>query len=149
MDYQSKRALAARAESAEALRALAAEQGISLTGEEAQSYFAKLHPPAGELSDEELEAVSGGGCGGAGYTGPPPTQVYFAGDEVPNTVNIPHAGCPSIHGFRVAEARLVGPDSITPKPWWEYRLECISCGAKVGWYDLEQMSATQSRYDYC
>lgn len=66
MDYQSKQALAARAESAEALRALAAEHGISLTGEEAQSYFAMLHPPAGELSDEELEAVCGGGGGSSG-----------------------------------------------------------------------------------
>lgn len=49
------------AESAEALQALAKENGIEMSTEEAESYFAELHK-SGELSDEELENVSGGGC---------------------------------------------------------------------------------------
>ena len=67
--FASKRALAAGAESPEALRALAAEHGVSLTGEEAWRCFTRLHPPTGALSDAELEAVSGGGCGGGGAAG--------------------------------------------------------------------------------
>ena len=49
------------AESAEALQALARENGIEMSAEEAESYFAELHK-SGELSDDELENVSGGGC---------------------------------------------------------------------------------------
>lgn len=50
------------AESAEELLALAKEAGIEMTAEEADKYFAELHKE-GELSDDELDNVSGGGCG--------------------------------------------------------------------------------------
>lgn len=66
MDYQSK-------------RALAAEQGITLTAEEARALFARLHSPAGELADEELDAVSGGGCGGGGGNSGGPTGFMVKG----------------------------------------------------------------------
>ena len=56
--------------SAEALLDLAWAEGVALTAAEAEAYFTKLHPPAGELADEELEAVSGGGCGGGGSAAP-------------------------------------------------------------------------------
>ena len=46
----------------ESLLALAKENGIVLTGEEAKAYFDQLHPGTGELSDEELDNVAGGGC---------------------------------------------------------------------------------------
>ena len=49
------------AESAEALLALAKENNYEMTAEEAEAYFAQMHK-SGELSDEELENVSGGGC---------------------------------------------------------------------------------------
>lgn len=49
------------ASSAEELIALAKENGAELTQEEAQAYFAQLHK-SGELSDEELDNVAGGGC---------------------------------------------------------------------------------------
>ena len=52
---------AKKAESAEALQALAKENNYDMSAEEAEAYFAKLHK-SGELSDEELENVSGGGC---------------------------------------------------------------------------------------
>ena len=47
----------------EELLALAKENGIDLTEEEANTYFAQLNPQSGELSDDELDAVAGGGCG--------------------------------------------------------------------------------------
>lgn len=50
------------AETPEALLALAAEAGVTLTPEEAQAHFDLFHQ-TGELADEELDNVSGGkGC---------------------------------------------------------------------------------------
>ena len=49
------------AENSEALWAMAKENGMELTQEEANAYFDQLHK-TGELSDEELENVTGGGC---------------------------------------------------------------------------------------
>ena len=55
-------AKAKEAKSVEELLALAKENGVELTEEEAKAYFAKLNPKSGELSDDELSNVSGGGC---------------------------------------------------------------------------------------
>ena len=51
----------------EELAALAKESSIDLTEEEAKAYFEQLHPKTGELSDDELDNVSGGGCGTTYY----------------------------------------------------------------------------------
>ena len=48
------------AKSLEELVAMAKEQGVSITHEQAAKF---LTPPIGELSDQELENVAGGGCG--------------------------------------------------------------------------------------
>ena len=52
---------AKEAKSAEELLSLAKENGMELTKEEAEAYFAQLNK-SGELSDEELDNVAGGGC---------------------------------------------------------------------------------------
>ena len=49
-------------ESPEELMALAKENNIELTEETAKAYFGQLNPPTGELSDDELDNVAGGGC---------------------------------------------------------------------------------------
>ncbi len=54
---------AKEAKSAQELIALAKENGTELSAEEADVYFAQLHK-TGELEDDELDSVSGGGCGG-------------------------------------------------------------------------------------
>ena len=46
----------------EELAALAKENGMEMTEESAKAYFEQLHPTSGELSDDELENVAGGGC---------------------------------------------------------------------------------------
>ena len=51
------------AKSAEELLAMAKAENIELTEEEAAQAFAKMNKN-GELSDEELDNVAGGGCGG-------------------------------------------------------------------------------------
>lgn len=44
---------------------LAGAHGVDLTADQAEELFAKLNaPPVGELSDDDLDNVSGGGCGG-------------------------------------------------------------------------------------
>lgn len=47
---------------AEELLALAKENGIEMTEEEAKAYFAQLHSASGEITDDELDNVAGGGC---------------------------------------------------------------------------------------
>lgn len=52
---------ARQANSPEELLALAKENGIELSEDEVKEYFERLNN-SGELSDEELDNVSGGGC---------------------------------------------------------------------------------------
>ncbi len=54
---------AKQAKTAEELLALAKNEGIELTAEQAAKAFAELNK-TGELSDEELDNVAGGGCPG-------------------------------------------------------------------------------------
>lgn len=49
------------AKTPEELLALAKENGMDITPEQAREYFARLHK-TGELEDDELENVAGGGC---------------------------------------------------------------------------------------
>ena len=51
------------AKTAEELKELAKDRGLELTAEEAEKVFAELNQSC-ELSDEELDNVAGGGCGG-------------------------------------------------------------------------------------
>lgn len=50
------------AKTVEELLTMAKENGIELTEESAAAYFAQMNPPSGEVADDELDAVSGGGC---------------------------------------------------------------------------------------
>ena len=51
------------AKSVEELLELAKASNVELSEEQAKEYFAKLNPTKGELSDDDLDDVSGGGCG--------------------------------------------------------------------------------------
>ena len=55
-------AKAKEAKNPEELITLAKEKGTELTAESAKMYFDLLHPKTGELSDDELDNVAGGGC---------------------------------------------------------------------------------------
>ena len=54
--------MAKSAKTPEELMALAKENGVELTEESAKAYFEQLNPKTGELADEELNNVAGGGC---------------------------------------------------------------------------------------
>ena len=53
---------AKKCSSVEELLAIAEKNGMKLTEEEAKAYFDRLHPQTGELADDELDNVAGGGC---------------------------------------------------------------------------------------
>ena len=80
MDYAPELiAKAKTAKSAEELCTLAAENGLPITAEEAEGYFAQLHKEFtsladAALSDEELENVAGGSSckNGRSYSDTPP-----------------------------------------------------------------------------
>ena len=55
-------AKAKEAKTPEELMVLAKENNMELTEESAQVYFNQLNPKTGELSDDELDNVAGGGC---------------------------------------------------------------------------------------
>ena len=46
----------------EELMAFAKENGNEMTEESAKAYFDLIHPQSGEIADDELDNVSGGGC---------------------------------------------------------------------------------------
>ena len=57
---------AKEAKTPEELLTLAKENGMELTEESAKAYLDLLHPQTGELSDDELDNVAGGGCHNGG-----------------------------------------------------------------------------------
>ena len=70
------------AKSAEDLLALAKENNVEMTADEAKSYFAQLNPKSGELDSDELEAVSGGGCNDSDDSGSNVKDVVTLYNEV-------------------------------------------------------------------
>ena len=111
------------AESAGELLELARENGIEMSAEEADVCFAELHPQSGELSDEELENVSGGGC----YE-----KINYK--EVYATYTCEHWKCVQ-HNVPA----VLGADGIysCPKCWRMYR-RCEDC------YYLKKVRDTKS-----
>ena len=71
---------AKEAKTPDELMSLAKENGIELTAESAASYFERLNSKTGELSDSELDNVSGG-CGG-GYVAGRPHPQFAVGESV-------------------------------------------------------------------
>ena len=53
---------AKQTKSVEELLALAKENGMEMTEEQVNAYYAQLHKASGEMADDELENVAGGGC---------------------------------------------------------------------------------------
>lgn len=71
------------AKSVEELLAIAGENEAVLALDEAKTYFEQLNPKCGELDDDELDNVSGGGCNGSDTEGPAPAKAQlYAGQKV-------------------------------------------------------------------
>ena len=59
-------AKAKEAKTPDELMALAKENDMEMTEESAEAYYDLLHPQNGEISDDELDNVAGGGCHNGG-----------------------------------------------------------------------------------
>ena len=59
-------AKAKEAKTPDELMALAKENDMEMTEESAEAYYNLLHPQNGEVSDDELDNVAGGGCHNGG-----------------------------------------------------------------------------------
>ena len=98
------------AKSAEELLALAKDNGVEMTEDEAKTYFAQLDPKSGELNDDDLDSVAGGAC--------------KSSDAVSNV-------CPNCGATL---RTMIGSSADTMK------LECISCKAVFAAYMKENFS---------
>lgn len=67
---------AKEAENVEALLLLAEENNIEMEKEEAERIFSRLHSE-GEMSEDDLESVSGGGCSDVDFSGPKYALGHF------------------------------------------------------------------------
>ena len=111
------------AKSAEELLALAKEVNLEMTEEEAKAYFAQLNPEAGELSDEELDNVAGGGCEtSSGHTIVTSAKKCFTG-QWESVRNVYYKGTPA--EISVWENTS---DLSLRETWWTMSLESGTCG---------------------
>jgi hypothetical protein len=95
----------------EELLTLAKENSVELTEEEAKDYFNQLNPKSGEISDEELENVSGGAC----------TDQYYNGRLVVGRNNI-------CNFFRCNKCNSVEYDHML----WVDNYSCKGCKSPAG-----------------
>ncbi len=127
--------------SAEELLALAKENGIEMTDEEAEKKFAQLNNE-GELSDDELSGAAGGGCGGdttPDYTVP----SYSVGDTVAvRPINyVVHWSCQSC---RSSIGRIISISQTLSESECrhDYTLSCTSCGDSFDVFEVKRSDGT-------
>ena len=113
---------AKQAKSPEKLLILAKENGTEMTEESAKAYFAKLHK-SGEVSDDELDNVSGG-CGE-----PSDPPKFKTGDHVLKeglyVCNLKHPFCCSSDHWIVDSVRY------SEAHGYQYTVHCPICNASV------------------
>lgn len=113
------------AKTAEELLVLAKENDVETTQEEVNAFYAQLNPAAGELSDDELDSVSGGGCGGDSSTeSAEPADFGFPNGQRVFFRNGQCSKC-SAHGFYNASKNFVL--EWKDYPGGSYRLRCEIC----------------------
>ena len=101
------------AKSAEELLELAKANNVEMTADEATIYFAQLNTTSGELSDDDLDNVAGGGCNDIMGKG------YYPDVQITDSHACPKCG--SKIGF------------IATKRWeGAYYVFCKSCDTEIG-----------------
>ena len=103
------------AKSTEELLELAKASNVEMTADEAATYFAQLNPKSGELDDDDLDAVAGGGCGGSDNDNP----AVGVGDTVQITSE---AACPDCGG-------KIG--TVSKKHSRGYCIKCKECKKQI------------------
>ena len=125
-------AKAKEAKTPEELMALAKENGVGLTEEEAKAYFDRLHPQTGELSDSELDNVSGG-CGGGTKIAARRT-VTAVGRRLNWRCPVCKNDCWEENGYR-----------WSPQQKWWY---CCVCQIRKGSTDVTNVQQPGNRADF-
>ena len=119
------------AKTAEELLAMAKEESIEMSAEQAAKAFAELNK-TGELSDEELDNVVGG-CAGPYQSGD--TPLFNSGDRVKYRKKIRYANCGDF-GFNEYEDRVDTIfDYCKEDGVFIYRMRC---GDRIKEYELEK-----------
>lgn len=115
---------AKQAKSADELLTLAKENGMEMTEEQAKAYFAQLHPASGEIADDELENIAGGGCAAMGIATPHENLVNVGTkvrlhwtEHLSNSYSSKCSQCKSNDIFILVEKG---------EPFWKFR--CSECG---------------------
>ena len=115
---------AKQTKSAEELLALAKENKIEMTDEQAKAYYAQLHPASGEIADDELENVAGGGCAAKGIATPHENLVNVGTkvrlhwtENLSNSYSSKCSQCKSNDIFILVEKG---------EPFWKF--QCSECG---------------------
>lgn len=107
--------LAKKAESAEEIKALAKENGYDISDEEASRIYEFLHKN-GELAEDELSAISGGGCKDGGSS-----PKYSVG----SIVSYYYMGWYLKFKVTYVTPKKVKFGLIFKDSTWAYNLECV------------------------
>lgn len=115
------------AKTPEELHVMAKYAGIALTDEQAERFL----QPSCELSDQELENVTGGACGES-----PPEKKWeqaaklFFNNQDPNPVGHPCLSCKvSSNGKYSLYCESYNNYDLIWKRYW--RVKCMACGASL------------------
>ena len=120
---------AQKAASAEELIQIAKADGVSLSAEDAEKYFSFLHESK-ELTEDELEAVSGGELDGKGEKDPP-SPKYKEGQTVWiyyfSTLNYLKFTIKSIGSYSTGNGYLYfGSSQVSEDDYYYLEKECVS-----------------------
>ena len=125
------------AKTAEELLKLAKAEGVEMTAEEAKKALAELNK-AGELTDEELDNVSGGGCDskyspdGAVEHEKDVVHIYKRGQEV----EVFYIGSTTKRAV-ITDDTCVGYDYGYYRPYYKVRYLSDNSEEKIGQYQIE------------
>ena len=125
-------AKAKQSSSIEELLTLAKENNMEMTEEQVKEYFAKLQSPVGELSDAELGAVAGGGCGGSSPAAP--TSVTVRGRALDWNCPKCHNDCWDLVQFGTTD---------TQKLWY-----CCVCAETLGYENAPQVNQPGREWEF-
>lgn len=121
-------AQARKMQTPEELAELANSHGVEMTAEQARVCYEKLNPPFGELEDDELEAVSGGGCTGIAALEAP---KYKVGQHVMDRHNL---FCNTQHStYRGAQYTM----ETCRSPYWAIKRTGVAGAGTARVYDVE------------
>lgn len=87
--------MAKTANTPEELLAMAKKNGVEMSLEEASGYIARLHPVRGELSDDDLDNVSGGADPVEDYHTCPNFVCCFCGQKKTDPQELSHLCSPN------------------------------------------------------